>query len=114
MAEPEATPPEPVVTVDIYGQLYHLRGSEPQYLERLADMVDAKMRAVAGHGTTVETLRIAVLAALNLADEVHRARQRYDQLAGSLEESTTVVRSRTGSLSGLLDSVLDYDDRRVG
>ena len=63
------------ISVDIYDQTYHLRGDDPDYIHRLADIVDAKMRAVASHGKTVDSLRVAVLAALNIADELatHRA-----------------------------------------
>ncbi|MGO4214285.1 cell division protein ZapA, partial [Terriglobus sp. YAF25] len=48
------------VSVDIYGQIYNLRGTDTQYIERLAALVDAKMRAVASHGATVDSLRVAV------------------------------------------------------
>ena len=58
------------VVVDIYDQVYQLRGTDPEYIEKLASIVDAKMRAVSAHGTTVDSLRVAVLAALNIADEL--------------------------------------------
>jgi cell division protein ZapA len=100
------------VSVDIYDQVYNLRGTDPAYIERLAAIVDAKMRAVAAHGNTVDSLRVAVLAALNIADELCTARQRHDQvanLAGSLQNST---RTRATTLAHLLDEVLE--DRKVG
>ncbi len=96
------------VSVDIYDQVYHLQGTDAVYLERLAQVVDGKMRAVASQGNTVDSLRVAVLAALNLADELHMARARNE----ALRLSQSALRSRTGSLSGLLDEVLD--DRRAG
>lgn len=43
------------ISVDIYDQTYHLRGDDPDYIHRLADIVDAKMRAVASHGKTVDS-----------------------------------------------------------
>ena len=55
------------VTVEIYDQPYHLRGQDPAYIERLANLVDTKMRSVAAQGTTVDSLRVAVLAAINIA-----------------------------------------------
>ena len=58
------------VVVDIYDQIYQLRGMNPEHIERLAEMVDLKMRAVSAHGATVDSLRVAVLAALNFADEL--------------------------------------------
>lgn len=102
------------VTVSIYDQTYHLRGQNRVYIERLAAVVDMKMRAVASHGTTVDSLRVAVLAALNVADELLVTRSRLDALTGA-EESQ---RNRTHSLAGLLDEVLldssANDQRRTG
>ncbi len=97
------------VTVSIYDQTYHLRGENRAYIERLAALVDSKMRAVASHGATVDSLRVAVLAALNVADELMQLRGRMDELSHT-EESQ---RSRTHSLAGLLDEVLD-GNRRAG
>jgi cell division protein ZapA len=100
------------VVVDIYDQVYQLRGTDPEYIEKLASIVDAKMRAVSAHGTTVDSLRVAVLAALNIADELTALRARYDALAGSLNQQETSVRSRAGSLLGMLDEVLQ--ERKAG
>ena len=63
------------VTVEIYDQLYHLSGQNPEHIRELAAYVDAKMRAVAAQGRTADSLRVAVLAALNLADELRRLPQ---------------------------------------
>ena len=52
-----------------------LSGEDSAHIEHLAEMVDARMRAVAAQGRTVDSLRVAVLAALNLADELSRAVQ---------------------------------------
>jgi len=100
------------VAVEIYDQIYHLRGIDPAYIEQLARVVDAKMRAVSAQGNTVDSLRVAVLAALNIADELETLRQRYDALAGSLSVSQVAMRSRAGSLAGMLDEILE--DRKVG
>ena len=100
------------IAVEIYDQIYHLRGTDPAYIQQLAQIVDTKMRAVSALGNTVDSLRVAVLAALNIADELHCLRDRYDSLAGSLSVSQVAMRSRAGSLAGLLDEVLD--DRKVG
>jgi cell division protein ZapA len=97
------------VSVDIYDQIYTLRGTDPAQIERLAELVDNKMRVVATHGGTVDSLRVAVLAALNIADELVSLRQRYDELAGRVNSS---LRSRADSLTEMLDEVLE--DRRVG
>jgi len=100
------------VTVDIYDQSYRLRGQDSEYIHQLAAVVDAKMRLVASHGKTVDSLRVAVLAALNLADELARAEERLRELNGNLSEAQS-IRSRAHSLNGLLDSLLT-EERRIG
>jgi len=103
------------IAVEIYDQIYNLRGPDPAYIERLAAIVDTKMRAVSAHGNTVDSLRVAVLAALNIADELCAARQRHDQLAnldGGLHTSQHSTRSRADTLAHMLDEILE--DRKVG
>jgi cell division protein ZapA len=91
------------VTVEIYDQTYHLSGQDPVHIRELAARVDTKMRAVAAHGRTVDSLRVAVLAALNLADELAQT--------GSADPS--LGHARAASLRGLLDEVL-LEDRKTG
>jgi cell division protein ZapA len=59
------------VRVEIFDQAYNLRGTDPDYILKLAEYVDSKMRAVAEQTQTVDSARLAVLAALNIADEYH-------------------------------------------
>jgi len=94
------------VRVEIYDQAYNLRGTDAAYILKLAEFVDAKMRTVAEQTSTVDSLRLAVLAALNIADEYHLLRKKYETLAGE-------YRNRTGQLSGALDEVLE-EGRRKG
>lgn len=64
------------VTVKIYGETYPLRTAEPvARLEELARYVDGRMREVAASGRVVATSKIAVLAALHIADELFRLRE---------------------------------------
>lgn len=93
--------PMEYVTVEIYDQTYHLYGQDPDHIRELAACVDAKMRAVAAEGRTVDSLRVAVLAALNLADEL--------SMAGTAD--TRLGRARAATLRGLLDEVL-LDEKR--
>ena len=93
------------VSVDIYDQIYHLRGTDADHIERLAALVDSKMRAVAAHGGTVDSLRVAVLAGLNIADELLALRSRYDALAGSMGQTESSMRSRAGTMAGMLDEI---------
>ena len=114
-AQPQPTQNQSVaqsVSVDIYDQIYNLRGTDPAYIERLAQIVDTKMRAVSALGNTVDSLRVAVLAALNIADELCTARQRLDSAAGNLQTSQHSARNRATTLSHMLDEVLE--DRKVG
>jgi cell division protein ZapA len=105
--EPEA------VTVEIYDQTYTLRGTDPQHITTLAAHVDETMRAVAMHSSTVDSLRVAVLAALNLADELTRVQARCEALQQQVQQQQppAVIRSRAGSLAGMLDAVLS--DRKA-
>jgi len=100
------------ISVDIYDQTYHLRGEDAEYIRQLADRVDSKMRAVASHGKTVDSLRVAVLAALNIADELATLEQRYNTLTGETDETRNFIRTRAHSLTGLLDSVLG-EERKI-
>jgi cell division protein ZapA len=60
------------VKVQIFGQPYAIRGElEESYVKELAAYVDQKMRAIADATATVDTQKIAVLAALAIADELH-------------------------------------------
>jgi cell division protein ZapA len=82
-----------VVPVEIQGQRYPIRSSlEPEYIARLATYVDEKMRAAADTTPTGDSLRLAVLAALNIADELFRCRDakyshdnRFNERAEELE-----------------------------
>jgi len=101
------------ISVDIYDQTYHLRGQDTDYIRHLADIVDVKMRAVASHGKTVDSLRVAVLASLNIADELVTLEKKYMALTGQASQTQSSLRTRAHSLAGLLDSVLD-EGRKIG
>jgi cell division protein ZapA len=92
--------------VEIYDQVYNLRGVDAEYVTRLAQFVDGKMRNVAEQTSTIDSLRLAVLAALNIADEFHILKKKYDLLAGEYNR-------RAGQLAGALDEAL-REDRRAG
>jgi cell division protein ZapA len=95
--------PPGYTTVSIYDQAYHLTGQNPAHIHRLAELVDSKMRAVAAQGRTVDSLRVAVLAALNLADEL-------TQTTGA---DAREGHARALTLRGLLDEVLE-ENRKTG
>jgi len=95
------------IKVEIYDQVYNLRGVDADYILRLAEFVDTKMRSVAEQTSTIDSLRLAVLAALNIADEYHILKKKYDLLAGE-------YRQRAGALAGALDEVLQEEPRKAG
>src|SRR5256714_8112516 len=94
------------VRVEIYDQAYNLRGSDADYILKLAEYVDTKMRLVSQQTSTVDSLRVAVLAALNIADEYHLLKKKYESLAGE-------YRKRADLLAGALDEVLE-EPRKAG
>lgn len=89
-----------VVPVVIQGQRYPIRSAlDPAYIVELAAYVDDKMRTAAESGVAQDSLRLAVLAALNIADEVFRCREAADRHVRSVEE-------RTRALEQMLDAAL--------
>jgi cell division protein ZapA len=94
-----ANPPE-VVQIEIYDQQYQVKGSlNAEYLEELAQYVDGKMRSIAARSHNVDTVRVAVLAALNIADEYHQVKAKYDTVAQQVEQ-------KVGECSKVLDQLL--------
>lgn len=94
------------VRVEIFDQGYNLRGTDPEYILKLAEYVDSKMRAVAEQTHTVDSARLAVLAALNIADEYHLLKRKSE--GGSSDSS-----KRARQLLHALDEVL-IESRRAG
>jgi cell division protein ZapA len=94
------------VRVEIFDQVYNLRGSDPDYILKLAEYVDGKMRAVSEQTATVDSVRLAVLAALNIADEYHLLKR-------TLQTPPPEVRQRASRLVSALDEVL-RDNRLTG
>ncbi|NDQ58521.1 MAG: cell division protein ZapA [Acidipila sp.] len=75
------------VTVVIFDQTYHLRGELDQtQADTLAQFVDGKMRAIAESTRTVDSMRVAVLAALHMAAELFELRARHRTLEGEIRE----------------------------
>jgi cell division protein ZapA len=97
------------IRVEIYDHSYNLRGSDPAYIQRLAEVVDAKMRAVAQHTSTVDSLRVAVLAALNIADEYYQLKRKYEGIESEYTSRTTHL----AALDSALDEALS-GTRRTG
>jgi len=83
--------------VEIYGQSYHVRGEgDPEYLLELARFVDVKMREIASQSAPTDPMRIAILAALNIADEFTRFREQKERATGLWMERTEELVERLG------------------
>lgn len=75
------------VKVEIFDQTYQIRGEiDEAYTEELARYVDGKMRQVAEATGTVDSIRVAVLTALNIADELHELRNHAGELEGTIRQ----------------------------
>ena len=89
-----------VVTVEIAGQRYPIRsGLDERYVAELAAYVDEKMRAAVASAPESDMLGLAILVALNIADDVFRARQQQSSIDGELNQ-------RALQLERLVDGVL--------
>ena len=88
------------IKVQIYGQTFPIRGDlDEAYVHRLAEYVDKKMRAVAAMTPTVDTQKVAILAALAIADELHALKQ-------SREDSREKLRERAERCLKLVERAL--------
>lgn len=85
--------------VEIYDQLYRLAGPDDAHLQRLAARVDSAMRQIARQTNVVDSLRVAVLAAVNLADESEMLREKCQRLEQTIAE-------RSGRYHEILDGAL--------
>ena len=81
--------------VEIFGSSYHVRGDkDPELLQELAGLVDAKMREIAQQVSTVDTGKIAILAALNIADELLQCRKQQEGERVEIQDKVTRLAER--------------------
>ena len=82
------------VDVEIFGKVYTVRGEkDPEYVRRVAEFVDRKMREISQVTDTVSTSRIAILASLNIADELMTLLDESEELKIRMKELTRRVES---------------------
>jgi len=75
------------VTVEIFNEEYVVRGEEnPDYIDMLATYIDRRMKMVQKRNPNLSSTKIAVLTALNLADELNKLQEDYDELIKKMEE----------------------------
>ena len=89
------------VQISIFGQEYSVRApADPDYIIKIGEYLDGKMREVqAGFSTTQSSTRIAILAAMNITDELFSARQ-------NLDSDQTDIDQKISSLIELIDESL--------
>src|SRR2546426_11061117 len=90
----------PTIKVEIYDQSYTIRSDgDSEYIRQLADYVDLRMREISSGTLTVDSRKVAILAALYIADELHQLQKIHDQADEQLA-------SRSTECSELLDRLL--------
>ena len=93
-----------VVHVEVNGQRYPIRSAlDPTYVQELAAYVDRKMRVASDAAPASDTLGLAILVALNIADEFFRARELQQSNDGALA-------LRAGELERIVDQALALAD----
>src|SRR5438132_12460516 len=90
----------PTIKVEIYDQAYTVRSDgDPEHLKQLAEYVDQRMREISSGTLTVDSRKVAILAALYIADELH-------QLRRSHEAADEQLATRSAECSEMLDRLL--------
>jgi cell division protein ZapA len=80
------------VTVSIFGQAYTLKGgADPDYVQDVAAFVDERMKEVAENASASSTTKVAILAAVNIADELFREQQKRIQALATLEDRSVQI-----------------------
>ena len=80
------------VTVQIFGSEYPIAGvKDPAYVESLARYVDAQMKDIAKGSSLLSSGKVAILAALNMADELFRLRARHEKIREITGENLAAI-----------------------
>ncbi len=86
MAEEKNKQPAERVVVEIYGNSYPLKTDNPQHMKMLAAAVDKKMKTMSRAVRSFDDRKIAVLTALQIAEEYYQLKKDYDELVELLDE----------------------------
>lgn len=90
----------PTIRVEIYNQTYNIRSDgDTEYIIQLAEFVDSRMREISSGTLTVDSLKVAILAALHIADELHRLKNMHEQADSQLA-------ARSAECAEMLDKLL--------
>lgn len=89
------------VDIEIFGKIYTVKGEkDPEYVRKVAEYVDRKMREISQVTETVSTSRIAILASLNIADELFDLMGDADELRSRMTELTMKIQEANPPLEG--------------
>ncbi len=89
------------VDIEIFGKIYTVKGEkDPEYVRKVAEYVDRKMREISQVTETVSTSRIAILASLNIADELFDLMGGADELRNRMTELTMKIQEANPPLEG--------------
>jgi cell division protein ZapA len=81
--------------VEIYGEEYIVRGdSPPEYITNIAQYVDKKMKQLGNRNPLLSVTKIAVLTALNIADELSKLQEDYDSLVKLVDKETKAEKAK--------------------
>ncbi len=87
--------PNEVTRVNIFGREYTIRGAgSPAYISEIAHYVDMKMRQMTDNATMASTAKVAIFAALNIADELYQNRDKFEDLEESQSSELTRLADR--------------------
>ncbi len=90
-----------VTTVKIYHQTYQVRsGDDPEYIKRLAQYVDETMTEVFESTSSVDSIKVAVLAALNIADDYFSTQDELNRLEEAVSEKSEKLITLLDPLTG--------------
>ena len=97
--------PNQVTTVNIYNQTYQVRsGGDPEYIKRLAKYVDETMTEVFESTPSVDSIKVAVLAALNIADDYFSTQDELNSLNEAVSEKSEKLIALLDPLTGTKSS----------
>ena len=93
-----------VVQIEVHGQKYPIRTQlDPQYVEELAQFVEARMALASKASPSSDAVGLAILTALNITDEYFRMRNNASQDSGTIE-------AKTAALERMVDQALALAD----
>jgi len=91
------------VRIEILGREYNVRSDEgEERVKKIAEYVDQKIKEIAADTKTLSTINVAILAALNIADDYFRAVEDQNHL-------TRTVKNKSGQLIAMIDSKINRE-----